>query len=125
SPLPSTAATFRLVLNQVSARPVNGAPVESRGVAVSCTARPTGRLAAGGLTKTDATRNAALRTAVTGLSQASAASRPVIRVTFRRASRWASLCKDVIMGGSWFDALERECGSRGRRPRGRQGIRDP
>src|SRR5439155_25036071 len=43
-PLPVTAATTVLLLAQVTDRPLNGAPVESSGVAVNCTVCATATL---------------------------------------------------------------------------------
>src|SRR3989449_7042207 len=54
-PLPVTAATTVLLLAQVTDRPLNGAPVESSGVAVNCTVCATATLAAVGVTATVAT----------------------------------------------------------------------
>src|SRR5712692_3782094 len=55
SPLPLTVATLALFVAHVIDRPLNGFPLASRGVAVSCTVCPTGTLAVAGLTVTDAT----------------------------------------------------------------------
>jgi len=55
SPLTFTVATPGLLLAHVTVRPDSGAPVESRGVAVSCTACPTAALAVAGVTATVAT----------------------------------------------------------------------
>src|SRR5437867_9867631 len=54
-PLGLTVATAVSLLAHVSARPVNALPAESFGVAVSCTVRPTVRLAVAGATATEAT----------------------------------------------------------------------
>jgi hypothetical protein len=50
-----TNATGALLVDHVIVRPVNGLPLASRGVAVSCTVCPTATLAVAGLTVTDAT----------------------------------------------------------------------
>src|SRR5947209_15778722 len=55
SPLPFTVATAVLLLAHVTTRPVSGAPLASRGVAVSCPVCPTGRLRLAGVTLTVAT----------------------------------------------------------------------
>src|SRR5438093_163346 len=55
SPLPVTVATDVLLLAHVTTRPVNGLPLASFGVAVSCTVCPTPTLAGDGLTVTEAT----------------------------------------------------------------------
>src|SRR2546426_870913 len=55
SPLPLTVAMLLLLDDQLMARPVNGLPLASRGVAVSCTVPALGRLAAAGGTGTAAT----------------------------------------------------------------------
>src|SRR2546426_1355300 len=55
SPLPFTVATAELPLAHVTTRPPNGLPFASFGVAVSCSAWPTWRLAAAGPTATAAT----------------------------------------------------------------------
>src|SRR5436190_4605943 len=55
SPLPFTLAIALLLDCQVITRPVNGLPLASRGVAVSCTVRVIGMFAALGLTVTEAT----------------------------------------------------------------------
>src|SRR5438093_9807891 len=55
SPLPVTVATDVLLLAHVTTRPVNGLPLASFGVAVSCTVCPTPTLAGDGLTVTVAT----------------------------------------------------------------------
>src|SRR5216683_632743 len=54
-PAPLTVATPALLVAQVIARPVNGVPLASLGVAVNCTVCPTWMLALAGLTVTDAT----------------------------------------------------------------------
>src|SRR2546422_11648232 len=54
-PLALTDATVVLSLDQVIVRPDSAVPLASRGVAVSCTVPPAGRLAVAGLTATDAT----------------------------------------------------------------------
>src|SRR2546430_8951207 len=53
-PLVLTHATVVFSLNQVIVRPDSALPFASRGVALSCTVRPTGPLRQGGLTVTDA-----------------------------------------------------------------------
>jgi hypothetical protein len=58
-PLPLTVATARLLLDQVTVRPVSTLPAESFGVAVSCVVPPTYRLAVAGLTATAATGTSA------------------------------------------------------------------
>src|SRR2546426_894315 len=55
SPLPFTLAIALLLDCQVMTRPVNGLPLASRGVAVSCTVAPCWTLADAGVTVTDAT----------------------------------------------------------------------
>src|SRR5205809_7758224 len=55
SPLPFTLAIALLLDCQVITRPVNGLPLASRGVAVSCTVCPIGTLPEVGLTVTAAT----------------------------------------------------------------------
>ena len=55
NPVALTVATEPLVVDQVTARPINGLPFASLGVAVSCAVCPTLRLAVAGLTATDAT----------------------------------------------------------------------
>src|SRR5712692_4274995 len=55
TPLPFTVATAVLLVAHVTTRPLNGLPVASFGVAVSCTVCPTGTLADAGLTATEAT----------------------------------------------------------------------
>src|SRR5947208_14199981 len=55
SPLPLTVATAVLLLAQLTARPDNGLPLASLGVAASCTVWPTCTDADAGLTATDAT----------------------------------------------------------------------
>src|SRR5438094_4884174 len=55
SPLPFTLAIALLLDCQVMTRPVNGVPLASRGVAVSCTVCPCGTLPEAGLTVTAAT----------------------------------------------------------------------
>src|SRR5436309_1374696 len=55
SPLPLTVATAVLLLAQLTARPDNGLPFASLGVAASCTVWPTCTDADAGLTATDAT----------------------------------------------------------------------
>src|SRR2546422_6780869 len=55
SPLPLTVATAVLLLAHVTTRPLNGLPLASLGVAVSCTVCPTATLGAAGLTATEAT----------------------------------------------------------------------
>src|SRR2546425_2283876 len=55
NPLPFTVATPALPLPHVTTRPVSGLPFASLRLAVSCTVRPTGTFAVGGLTATDAT----------------------------------------------------------------------
>src|SRR2546427_690726 len=57
-PLALTVATAVLLLDQVTTRPVSGAPLRSLGVAVSCSVRPTCTLAGDGLTVTQATGTA-------------------------------------------------------------------
>ena len=52
-----TRARVESLLDQVTTRPLSGAPLASFGVAVSCTVWPTGTLADGGLTVTEATRS--------------------------------------------------------------------
>jgi len=54
-PLPETVATAGALLAHATARPDNGVPFASFGVAVSCAVCPTSKLAAAGLTVTDAT----------------------------------------------------------------------
>jgi len=54
-PLAVTVATAALLVAHVTARPLKGLPLASRGVAVSCTAWPTAALTVAGLTLTDAT----------------------------------------------------------------------
>src|SRR6266853_1347448 len=54
-PLAVTVATATLLVAHVTTRPVNGLPLASRGIAVSCTACPTPALTVAGLTLTDAT----------------------------------------------------------------------
>src|SRR5207248_2132960 len=54
-PLLSTLATAGLPLVQLTGRPDRAPPLASFGVAVSCCAEPTVRLALGGVTVTDAT----------------------------------------------------------------------
>jgi len=54
-PLPLTVAAEESLLAQVTMRPDNGFPAESRGVAVSCTVCPTGTVATAGLNVTEAT----------------------------------------------------------------------
>src|SRR5439155_2090323 len=48
SPRSSTLATFALLVDQITARPVREFPLPSSGVAVSCTVCPTRAVAAGG-----------------------------------------------------------------------------
>src|SRR5207244_6393921 len=55
SPLPLTVAMLLLLDDQLMARPVNGLPLASRGVAVSCTVPVIGMFAALGDTVTEAT----------------------------------------------------------------------
>src|SRR5207244_2843247 len=55
SPLPLTVATPVALLAHVTTRPVNGLPLASFGVAVSCTVWPAEMLAVAGVTVTDAT----------------------------------------------------------------------
>src|SRR5919197_1324620 len=55
SPLPLTVATPALSLDQTIARPASGAPLASRGVAVSCAEPFTWRFSVAGLTSTDVT----------------------------------------------------------------------
>ena len=55
SPPGDTVATPRALLVQVITRPVNGVPLTSLGVALSCTVCPATTLAAAGLTVTEAT----------------------------------------------------------------------
>src|SRR5438094_210264 len=55
TPLPLTVATAVLLLAQLTARPDNGLPFPSLGVAASCTVWPTCTDADAGLTATDAT----------------------------------------------------------------------
>src|SRR5438552_2292168 len=55
TPLPLTVATAVLLLAQLTARPHNGLPFASLGVAASCTVWPTCTDADAGLTATDAT----------------------------------------------------------------------
>src|SRR5947207_3629870 len=55
SPLPFTLATAPLLDCQVMTRPVNGFPLASRGVAVSCVVSPICTVGAAGLTVTAAT----------------------------------------------------------------------
>src|SRR3989442_893396 len=55
SPLPLTAATALLPLDQLIVRPDSGFPFASSGVPVSCSVWPTGTVADAGLTTTDAT----------------------------------------------------------------------
>src|SRR5213078_1309227 len=55
SPLPFTLAIALLLDCQVITRPVNGLPLASRGVAVSCTVCPCSTLTEAGLTVTEAT----------------------------------------------------------------------
>src|SRR5437773_8188273 len=55
SPLPSTLATAVLLLDQLTARPVNGFPLASFGVALRCTVWPTCTVADAGLTVTELT----------------------------------------------------------------------
>ncbi len=55
NPLAFTVATPGVLLDHITVRPESGAPVESFGVAVSCTACPTVALAAAGVTATAAT----------------------------------------------------------------------
>src|SRR5712691_8787020 len=54
-PLAVTVATATLLVAHVTSRPLNGLPLASRGIAVSCTACPTAALTVAGLTLTDAT----------------------------------------------------------------------
>src|SRR2546422_5332838 len=54
-PLAVTVAIAALLVDHVTTRPLNGLPLASRGVAVSCTACPTAVLSVVGLTLTDAT----------------------------------------------------------------------
>src|SRR3989441_339168 len=54
-PLAPTVATVTFELAHATARPVNGLPLASLGVAASCTVRPTATLAVAGVTETDAT----------------------------------------------------------------------
>src|SRR5439155_16115497 len=54
-PLLVTLATLVLLLDQLTVRPDNGVPFASFGVAVTCTAPPTGTLAVAGVTSTVAT----------------------------------------------------------------------
>src|SRR3989449_1227992 len=54
-PLAVTVATAALLVAHVTTRPLNGFPLASRSVAVSCTACPTPALTVAGLTLTDAT----------------------------------------------------------------------
>src|SRR2546426_369988 len=72
NPLPFTVATPPLPVAQLTARPANGAPVESCGVALSCTVCPTSTLAAGGLTTTAATGTALTTTTAESVSAAEA-----------------------------------------------------
>src|SRR5437773_4391518 len=58
SPLPFTLAIALLLDCQVTTRPVNGLPLASLGVAVSCTVLPTATPAVAGVTVTDATGTA-------------------------------------------------------------------
>src|SRR5882762_1414390 len=55
SPLLVTVATLLLLDDQLIARPVNGLPLASLGVAVSCTVCPWSTLADVGVTVTEAT----------------------------------------------------------------------
>src|SRR5439155_5557954 len=55
SPLALTVATLVLLEAQVTVRPESALPLESRGVAVSCTVFPSFREAVAGVTETDAT----------------------------------------------------------------------
>src|SRR5579885_19081 len=55
SPVPLTVATPGAPLAQETVRPASGAPVESSGVAVSCTVCPTASVLAAGVTTTRAT----------------------------------------------------------------------
>src|SRR6266550_4426120 len=55
SPLPLTVAMLLLLDDQLMARPVNGLPLASRGVAVSCTVCPCSTLTEAGVTVTAAT----------------------------------------------------------------------
>ncbi len=52
SPVALTVASAVLLLPHVTTRPVSGAPVESLGVAVSCTVRPACTVATAGVTVT-------------------------------------------------------------------------
>src|SRR6266511_1528428 len=54
-PLAFTVAMEVLLLAQVTARPASGLPLESFGVATSCTVWPAATVAVGGVTSTDAT----------------------------------------------------------------------
>src|SRR2546428_362119 len=54
-PLAPTVATVTFELDHATARPVNGLPLASLGVAASCTVSPTATLAVAGVTATDAT----------------------------------------------------------------------
>src|SRR5205807_1063801 len=54
-PLAFTVATAALLVAHVAIRPLNGLPLASRGVAVSCTACPTAALTVAGLIVTNAT----------------------------------------------------------------------
>src|SRR5438046_3033168 len=54
-PLAVTVAIAALLVDHVTTRPLNGLPLASRGVAVSCTACPTAALSVVGLRLTDAT----------------------------------------------------------------------
>src|SRR5436190_23419931 len=54
-PLAVTVAIAALLVDHVTTRPLNGLPLASRGVAVSCTACPTAALRVAGLRLTDAT----------------------------------------------------------------------
>src|SRR6266550_1296117 len=62
SPVPLTVASARLPLAQVIVRPVNTLPAESFVVAASCAVLPTKRLAAAGVTVTNATGTAVVVT---------------------------------------------------------------
>src|SRR5690348_5670582 len=73
SPPPLTVATPRVLLDQVTTRPLSGLPAESFGVATSCAVCPIGTLAVAGLTVTDATGTLVVVTAAVAMTPSHAA----------------------------------------------------
>ena len=106
SPRSSTLATFALLVDQITARPVREFPLPSSGVAVSCTVCPTRAVAAGGVTTTWTTGGVVPVLSDAGFSHDCTANATAMVAAKSATKRRRSMCPNVIRPASGASRCE-------------------